>query len=752
MGLFNYFPYTNFHELNLQWIVETCKAAEKASTEASLTAEQILQYFQNLDVSDEVAEAVQRLYNDGVLTDIINAYIGGTVQNYGELSAEITILKNRVAALLEDSPSEGEVVDIRTGYDGKQYDDAGDAVRGQVSDLWNALGHNADTLAAMDGGAFAAMSGGHMREIPLDAFHSVDWFNKDGGVYSLYKTLPGSGKIPAPRRLCLLFSEGAKCVINFYRNNGGVLEWSNAVFEYVTSTGRVNYIGYGDTPGGIIDVPDGYYFNIAQYSGTVRAFAWDGVRFGLPVGGMLDVLKTDGALTYMPTTGGGVFSVPGSATAIVCGSGAIRTIGAIREGVMVSHSGVTSRFTTLPGGADWYLVTYFPGYDFATDEYPAAAVNGEIVDVSIIADCSAVYPGGRARMVAANCREVLANRWTPVQNIKGSGTARTFKGGVTYRGLPYCSTWERVGLVGWHISRRTFMSAVADPLSIFYNERVNREDNAPPYGINCSAFATMCGGWAMPQTNDGFVEGVGVRAETPVNITPGAIFSSGGHCLIPGTVADCDGVGVVQCFEAVTPVLQATSRLSNIAEYDPLAFQHNRGAAYFGAYGTSYAPDTIGISTTCEMGEFTAYRKNDGDLTLGSARPYRGDYSVYTDRDTVMTVAGEVGPAAGVKINVHRADATAVHVYNAANVLVASVPTMGAQTVDIKNWLNVSGLYSVCTDVDNVREYFEYVRYADREQFPILYALRGGILYPEKNGADNAVCYMCNYGAAIFED
>lgn len=750
MGLFDYFPYTNFHELNLQWIVETCKAAEKASNEASVTAEQILQYFQNLDVSDEVSEAVQRLYNDGVLTDIINAYIGGTVQNYGELSAEIAILKNRVAALLEDSPSDGEVVDIRTGYNGKRYDDAGDAVRGQVTDLWGGLATYAEQVnkAAPD---YGAMSNGHMWPIILDNAHNVDWFNKEDGVYSLYKTLKGSAKIKAPKKLCIRFTSGAKIVINFYRDNGGVLEWTNEVFEYVTGNKRVNYVGFGDTPGGVFDIPDGHYFNIAVYEGSVEVYGWDGVKFGVPVGGMLDVLKTDGALSSMPTSGGGVFTAPGNAVAVVCNSGAVRSIGVIKNGVQTRIEGVTSRFATFPGDGDWYLVTYFPGYNFADDSYISEAVNGEIDDVSIICPNNTAAPAGRARMVAANCREVLANRWTPVQNVKGSGTARTFKAGVTYRGIPYASTWERIGLVGWHVSRRTFLSAVADPLSIFYKERVNREDNAPPYGINCSAFATMCGGWAMPQTNAGMVGGYGVRPVSTVSPIPGAVYSSGGHCLTPGMVSECDGVDIVQCFEAVTPVLQATTRYGNIAEYAPLAFEHNRGKTYMGAYGVSYAPDTIPISSTCEMGEFTAYRKNDGELTLGSARPYRGDYSVSTDRDT-QTPTVDTSLDIGVLINIHRSDATTLNVYNDADALIGAIPISGRQTVDIKGYLNVTGLYSVSTDVDDRREYFEYVRYADRDRFPVLYSLKDGVLYPGKEDGASAVCYMCTYGAAIFED
>lgn len=82
MGVFNHFPYTNIHELNLDWIIEKVKEAldEIADLEtlrenfADLEA-YVQNYFDNLDVSQEISDKIDKMVADGTMAQIINGII-----------------------------------------------------------------------------------------------------------------------------------------------------------------------------------------------------------------------------------------------------------------------------------------------------------------------------------------------------------------------------------------------------------------------------------------------------------------------------------------------------------------------------------------------------------------------------------------------------------------------------------------------------------------------------------------------------
>ncbi len=63
----------------------------------------------------------------------------------GSIEAQIAATNARIDAIVADpASSDTELVDVRTGYDGKTYQSAGGAVRGQAQDLHNALNRYAD--------------------------------------------------------------------------------------------------------------------------------------------------------------------------------------------------------------------------------------------------------------------------------------------------------------------------------------------------------------------------------------------------------------------------------------------------------------------------------------------------------------------------------------------------------------------------------------------------------------------------------
>lgn len=90
MSIFTEFPYQNFHELNLDWIIKKVKELTdewlsfeenmkkwKDDTDEAMKAlkEFVMDYFDNLDVQDEINNKLDEMAEDGTLDDIINQHI-----------------------------------------------------------------------------------------------------------------------------------------------------------------------------------------------------------------------------------------------------------------------------------------------------------------------------------------------------------------------------------------------------------------------------------------------------------------------------------------------------------------------------------------------------------------------------------------------------------------------------------------------------------------------------------------------------
>ncbi len=79
MGLFQNFPYTNFHEINLDQILKIVQNMqtewESTKNEWNSLQEFVNNYFDNLDVSEEVLSALQKMADSGELNSIIDPVI-----------------------------------------------------------------------------------------------------------------------------------------------------------------------------------------------------------------------------------------------------------------------------------------------------------------------------------------------------------------------------------------------------------------------------------------------------------------------------------------------------------------------------------------------------------------------------------------------------------------------------------------------------------------------------------------------------
>lgn len=108
MGFFNNFPYTNFHELNLDWIIEKTNELLSNMDTNNKNVEELTiyvkDYFTNLDVSKEINDKLEEMANSGELAEIIADYlyiksvlIFGTVE---EMKAS-TVIKDGSCAYCE---------------------------------------------------------------------------------------------------------------------------------------------------------------------------------------------------------------------------------------------------------------------------------------------------------------------------------------------------------------------------------------------------------------------------------------------------------------------------------------------------------------------------------------------------------------------------------------------------------------------------------------------------------------------------
>lgn len=91
MGLNNY-PYTNFHELNADWIISKIKelAAEYVELEGSFAGLKtyVKNYFANLDLTTELENIVTDLITDGYIESIVSELV--SVTEYDKLFDQIT--------------------------------------------------------------------------------------------------------------------------------------------------------------------------------------------------------------------------------------------------------------------------------------------------------------------------------------------------------------------------------------------------------------------------------------------------------------------------------------------------------------------------------------------------------------------------------------------------------------------------------------------------------------------------------------
>ena len=132
MGVFEHFPYTNFHDLNMDWMLRSMKQLDKE-------VDDLDQKVDSLDIQGAVDDKIDQMVDDGYFDDLVEDIVE---EKYPEKTRELGIL--RVGRLL-DNFGYNNATPILGGqsicYDGGKYYACGGVGSGiQAISVWDGTG------------------------------------------------------------------------------------------------------------------------------------------------------------------------------------------------------------------------------------------------------------------------------------------------------------------------------------------------------------------------------------------------------------------------------------------------------------------------------------------------------------------------------------------------------------------------------------------------------------------------------------
>lgn len=104
MSIFDRFPWTNFHELNLDEIIRYAEDAKKSAADSAQTAQDCKDYIENFDkeLQPIVEDVVQQMRDDGTLANIVNNL--AVVEDYGAIGDGTTDSTTAIQRCLDNNP------------------------------------------------------------------------------------------------------------------------------------------------------------------------------------------------------------------------------------------------------------------------------------------------------------------------------------------------------------------------------------------------------------------------------------------------------------------------------------------------------------------------------------------------------------------------------------------------------------------------------------------------------------------------
>lgn len=136
----NRYPYTDFHELNLDWFLDEFKKVTVKVDDLDTTVQQftefVTNYFDNLDVQQEINNKLNQMADDGTLAALIQPLIVDITNDQTERIAVLETRMDSFVHLAEGSTTgDAELIDGRIDASGETFDTIGDAIRAQVTGL-----------------------------------------------------------------------------------------------------------------------------------------------------------------------------------------------------------------------------------------------------------------------------------------------------------------------------------------------------------------------------------------------------------------------------------------------------------------------------------------------------------------------------------------------------------------------------------------------------------------------------------------
>ena len=129
MGLFEHWPYVNFHELNTNWLIGKVKNIETAEANTAASAEAAAESAAASQLSAEASSAS---------AEEASTSAAGVAGKAAQIDSNTARLDNLI---IQGTPTEGnaELIDVRVGANDITYTTAGDAVRGQFKTNENTI-------------------------------------------------------------------------------------------------------------------------------------------------------------------------------------------------------------------------------------------------------------------------------------------------------------------------------------------------------------------------------------------------------------------------------------------------------------------------------------------------------------------------------------------------------------------------------------------------------------------------------------
>lgn len=139
MAIFDNFPYTNTHEMNLDWMIKRTESVLKASDE--IAANTLIAQESAENAAQSELNAKDSELNAKAAEDNINAYTRTLSQQVDTNTANILSNTEQINTLISGSTPDAnaELLNIRVAYNGATYPTAGDSVRNQISDIHTVL-------------------------------------------------------------------------------------------------------------------------------------------------------------------------------------------------------------------------------------------------------------------------------------------------------------------------------------------------------------------------------------------------------------------------------------------------------------------------------------------------------------------------------------------------------------------------------------------------------------------------------------